>query len=556
MLGRNLRHVSRYREIASVLAKHGLGFIIKDLGLIKILSLPDQLFRHEKPLDSQSVGERIRRVLEELGPAFIKLGQIASTRPDILPENIIAELEKLQDRVGSFPFAKVEEIFLSENKVPLHKVFARFNEEPLAAASIGQVHQAVLHSGEVVAVKIQRPQITRIIETDLEILLNLAEIAEQKLEWARFYCIKDVFKEFADSLLAELDYSLEGHHAERIAKQFTDQPLIRIPKVFWEYSTKKVLIMEYVDGIKINEHQRLKESGHDLKEVAHCIIEAIFHQIFIEGFFHGDPHPGNILVLPNGSIAFIDFGMVGRLSPEMKTNVASLVIAMIRKNPEHILKTILNTGVAPEDVRISLLREDINGLKEKYLDLPISQISLGTAIKEMFTITFKHRIRIPADLTLLGKVLLTLEGIIEMLDPELSIINIAQPFGTKLLKERYQMKTVTDKLAGAVLEYGDLLLEFPKLTKELLASLRHEHREVKIPQAEMFFKKVDRIGNLLAFSLILLSLSLLLTGLILASALGGQLRFLANIPLLEIGFVLFFLMFGALLTSIFRSGRF
>jgi len=472
MLGKKIRHLGRYHEVARVFAKHGLGFIVQDLGLLNTLSLPKRLFTHEEALDSKSLGERIRRVIEDLGPTFIKMGQIASTRPDLIPENIILEMEKLQDRVGPFPYEKVQEIIQEEIGLPVHEIFAEFSENPLAAASIGQVHRAVLKTGEAVAVKIQRPQITKVIETDLEILLNLAAVAEQKLPWAKLYRVRDIIEEFAKSLLAELDYLTEGHNAEKIAKQFIDQPLIHIPKVYWHHSTKKVLTMEYVHGIKLNEHQQLSDSGYNRKDIAKKIIGAIFHQILEEGFFHGDPHPGNILIMPGEVIAFLDFGMVGRLTLEMKYHFASLVIAMIRKNTDTMIKAVLKMGLVPSDVNMPLLHQDIDSLKNKYLDIPLSQVSLGKAVNELFSIAFKHRIRIPADLTLLGKSLLTLEGVITKLDPELSIIDVAQPFGTKLLKERYQISTVIKRFFGTFSEYNDLLLDLPKQAKVLITNLQ------------------------------------------------------------------------------------
>jgi len=556
MLGKKIRHIGRYHEVATVFAKHGLGFIVQDLGLLNTLSLPKRLFTHKEALDSKSLGERIRRVIEDLGPTFIKLGQIASTRPDLIPQNIILELEKLQDRVGPFPYEKVQEIIQEEMGLPVHEVFAEFSENPLATASIGQVHRAVLKTGEEVAVKIQRPQITTVIETDLEILFDLAGVAEQRLEWAKLYHISEIVEEFAKSLLSELEYTTEGRNSEKIAKQFLNQPLIHIPKVYWDYSTKRVLTMEYIHGTKLNEHHKLYDMGYNRKEIAKRIIEAIFHQILVEGFFHGDPHPGNIFIMPNEAVSFIDFGMVGRLTPEMKYHFVAIVIAMIRKNTDSILKAVLKMGLAPSDVNKSLLRKDIDNLKEKYLDIPLSQVSLGKAVKELFSVTFKHHIRIPADLTLLGKSLLTLEGVIEKLDPELSIIDVAQPFGTKLLRERYQINTIFKRLFGTFSEYSDLLLDLPKQTKELITNLQQGKLEVQIPQLDVLLQKLDRVSNQISFSIVLLSFSIVLTGLMVVTALGRQATVLWGFPIIELGFGFIFLMLFYLLFSIFRTGRF
>lgn len=345
MVGKRIRHMSRYRDIAIALIRHGFGIVVEEIGFAQFLSLPRKMFFDAKEKDGKTTGERIRLVLQELGPTFVKLGQIASTRPDLLPEEIIHELEKLQDQVSPFSFEEVRNIVQKELGADLNQIFRQFADVPLAAASIGQVHQAILHSGEKVAVKVQRPNIANVIETDLEILQDLAILAERRLEWAARYQIRDMVDEFSRSLRAELDYTIEARNAEKISNQFKNDPNIYIPKVFWEYSTKKVLTMEYVEGVKFNELERLKQNGYNLKNLADRLTKAIFRQIFIEGFFHGDPHPGNVLVLPGEAIAFIDFGMVGRLNPEMKYHFSSLVIALMRQSTDGVIKSICQMGL-------------------------------------------------------------------------------------------------------------------------------------------------------------------------------------------------------------------
>ncbi|SHF59154.1 2-octaprenylphenol hydroxylase [Desulforamulus putei DSM 12395] len=505
----------------------------------------------------KSVGQRIRQVIEELGPTFIKMGQIASTRPDVVPSGIIDELEKLQDNVPSFPFSEVRQIIQEELGIQIEKIFVDFEEVPLAAASIGQVHRAVLISGETVAVKVQRPHISTIIETDLEILMDIAGLAEQRLDWAERYQITQIIDEFAKSLRAELDYTIEGRNAEKMARQFSDNSKIRIPKIYEDYSAKKVLTMEYIQGTKLSQTERLIELGYDTSEIAKQIVEAIFHQILIEGFFHGDPHPGNILVLPDQVITFLDFGMVGRLTPQMKHHFASLVIGMIRKNTDEMIRVILDMGIVPSDINISRLRSDVDALKDKYLDIPLSQVRLGQAVNELFTVAFNHRIRIPPDLTLLGKSLLTLEGSVEKLDPKLSVMDIARPFGYKLLKERYRISSITKTAFEKINEYVEVFLDVPKLLKEMTHNLKDGNIrvEVRIPELGLILKKLDRISNQLSFSIVLLSFSILMMGIIIASALGERL-FIWHFSAVDLGFMLASLMFVWLLFSILRSGRF
>lgn len=558
MIGKRIRHISRYRDIAITLIRNGFGMVVEETGIAQFLSLPQRLFFEKKEKASKSVGERIRIVLEELGPTFVKLGQIASTRPDLIPEEIIRELEKLQDHVPPFSFQEVREIVQNELGEEIENIFLHFEDVPLAAASIGQVHRATLRNGEQVAVKIQRPNITTVIETDLEILQDLATLAEQRSELAAKYQIRDMMDEFSKSLREELDYTNEARNAEKIVNQFKDDSTIYVPKVFWEYTTKKVLTMEYVEGVKFNEIDQLKKNGYNLKNLAERLAKGIFQQIFIGGFFHGDPHPGNVLVLPGEIIAFLDFGMAGRLTPDMRYHFSSLIISLMRQSTDGVIHSISAMGLIPDDVNMKQLRADVERMREKYYDVPLSQIRLGEAVNDLFRLAFQHSIRIPADLSLLGKTLLTVEGVVENLDPEFSILDIAEPFGRRLLKERYHPKNVAETVWKQVSDYGELILDFPKHMKEF-ASLAKRGRlrmEVGIPELDLFLKKLDQISNRLSFSIVLLSFSIIMVGIIIGSSMNRQSTLLWKFPAIEMGFVVATLMFFWLLYSIFKSGRF
>lgn len=558
MIGKRIRHISRYRDVAKILARHGFGFFVEEIGLLHMLSLPKRLFTEMEEIDPKSLGERIRLVLEALGPTYVKIGQIASTRHDVIPEGIIHELEKLQDNVSPFSFDEVQQIIETELGAPLNDVFSAFDKRVLASASIGQVHRARLWSGETVAVKVQRPQIKAIIETDLEILLDLAALAERRLEWAEQYQLRDIAEEFAKSLRNELDYTIEARNAEKIAKQFNDDASVHIPSIYWDYSTKTVLTMEFVEGVKLNQPDALEEQGVDRKTLAEQLIRALFHQVLIEGFFHGDPHPGNVFVLQSGVLSFIDFGMVGRLTPDMKYHFASLVIAMMRQNTDQMIHAVLRMGIVPEEVNMPLLRKEVDELREKYMDVPLSKISLAEAISDLFSVAFRHRIRIPSDLTLLAKALLILEGVVEKLDPDISIIDIAKPFGLKLLKERYHPKTIAEQLWHNMTDYGELIIDLPKQMKDLLrnAVRGRIHLDIGIPELDVYLRKLDRISNQISFSIVLLSFSIVMMGLIIASALGRQPMLLWRIPAIDMGFVMAAFMFIWLLVSIFKSGKF
>lgn len=556
---KRIRHLHRYQEIVSAFTRNGFGFIMKELGLLELLSMPKRLFIEGKELDRKSVGERFRVFLEELGPTFIKIGQIASTRSDIFPVDIVNELEKLQDDVPPFSYEEVLGVFLTEFGIEVEEMFSDFRTTPLAAASIGQVHYAVLKTGERVAVKIQRPSIRKIIETDLEILRDIAMLAERRLDWAAKYQLVDIVDEFAKSLRAEVDYSLEGRNSEKIAKQFEGDDKIYIPKVYWEYSSQKVLTMEFVEGTKLNEFAKLEQQGYNRKVIAERVVHSIFQQILIDGFFHGDPHPGNVLVTTGNKIIFMDFGMVGRLSPQMRDHFASFIISMMLQNTDGVIKAVMKMGLVPEEANLTLLKSDVDMLREKYYDVPFSQLSLGEAVTDLFSVASKHGIRIPTDLTLVGKSLLTMEGMVEKLDPELSIIKIAEPFGRHLLKERYQPKNLAFRLWGNLQEYGEIVTELPKSVKEFSSIMKQGKLRVEISLSDLdrLLTRMERVSNRISFSIVLLSFSIIMVGLIIGTSLSGNTTTIIwRLPTVEIGFGVALVMIIWLFFSIFKSGRF
>lgn len=551
--------MQRYREIVVAFSRNGFGYIVRELGLHKISSLPKRLFEQgDKEVHNKTTGERIRLFLEELGPTFIKLGQIASTRQDLIPKHIIEELEKLQDQVAPFSYSDVQEIIGRELQEPIDAVFKSLDEHPIAAASIGQVHYGVLQSGQEVAVKIQRPNLEEKVHTDLEILMSIAKLAESRLDWAKKYQLSAIIKEFTNSLIAELDYTLEGRNAHRIAQQFKKHEDVVVPDVYWNLTTEKVLTMEYIKGIKLDENKKLVREGYNPQLIAEKLIQKQFQQILIDGFFHADPHPGNVMVLPNHKILFMDFGMVGRLTSTMKDHLSSLIVAIMRQNTKSIIKAIYRMGIVSENVDADYMYADIDDLRDKYYDIPFSQVSIGEAINDLFRVATTHGIRIPTDLSLVGKSLLTLEGTVERLDPDISIVKIAEPFGKRLLKEKYQPKKVADEVYQQAEDYKDIILDFPDHINHLYKVIRRGKLplEISVSRVEAFLKKLDRISNRLSFSIVLLSFSIIMVGLIIGSALAGESSYLWSLPVIEIGFVVAIGMFLWLLYSIFRSGRF
>lgn len=556
---KRIRQLQRYRDIVIALVRHGFGFLVEESDLLLRLRIPIRRFQVDDDTDRKSLGLRIKDVVEVLGPTFIKLGQIASTRSDLLPEDIVRELEKLQDDVKPIPYKQVKDIIETELGQSIGTVYDRFEEQSHAAASIGQVHLGVLHTGEHVAIKIQRPQAAESIRIDLEILADLAAIAERRFAWARRIQMEVLIAEFGKSLLNELDYTKEARNAEKIAEQFKDVAHINVPLIYSDYSSKKVITMQYIEGVRLYQEDQLNAHGYDRARIANRLIQALFHQIFVEGLFHADPHPGNIVIQPGEVIALLDFGMVGRLTAESKFHFSSLIIALMRQNTDGVIKAIYRIGLIDEEIDMAELRFDIEELRERYFRVPLSRVSLGGIVNDLFDVAYKYHIRVPADFILLGKTLVTIEGVVTKLDPTISIVKIAEPIGLQLLLERLRPKNLTSSLLKDVTDYGDMLIDFPRQSRELFSLIKKGklHMNISVPDAYDFLRKLDRIGNRITFGIVLLSFSLIMMGLIIGSSIVGRKHyFLLNVPTIEVGFVLASLMSLWLLFSIFKSGRF
>lgn len=556
MFGRKIKHAQRYQEIINAFLRNGFSYLVFRLGLTD-QSSSKKLKESEEDMNLRTIGIKLRNILQGLGPTFIKLGQIASTRRDLVPEEISNELEQLQDQVTSFSYKKVREIIEEELGDTPENLFRDFDETPIATASIGQVHLAHLLSGEPVAIKIQRPDIQPIVETDLEILDDLAKLMEAKLHWAKNYQIRKMIHEFSTSLLDELDYNIEGRNGERIAKQFKNDSTIHIPKIYWQFCTKKILTMEFIQGIKVSHLEQLDEKGYNRKVIAERLTSSMLHQILIEGFFHGDPHPGNIYVLPGNEISYLDFGMIGRVNDEMKYQFASLVINLQHGNTKGMIKTFSSMDLLSDDTNLTSLKNALDGLKVKYYDIPLSEISLGGAVTDILAIAYNHQIQIPSDLTILGKTLLTLEGIIEKLDPDFSMMKAVEPFGKQLLRDRYNPKNIMKNSWNQIVDNVEILSELPKSLKEITSTIQKGklRLDINVPELQLFLQRLDKISNRLSFSIILLAFSILMVGLIIASALTGHTTVLWRIPAIEIGSIVATLMFLFMLISIFKSGK-
>ncbi|MEW6621861.1 MAG: AarF/ABC1/UbiB kinase family protein [Bacillota bacterium] len=543
------------------MVRHGFGYLLDQLHLTDFLPYHERFKKNveEEQAAELSRGERVRLVLTDLGGTFIKFGQILSTRPDLVPKDILVELEKLQDQVPPVPFEDIKKQIENELGASLEETFEHFDLKPLAAASIGQVHAACLKDKRDVVVKVRRPGIENKMETDLEILFDLARLAEKHSALGRHYQIVEIVDEFAWGLKRELDYSVEGRNAERLERNSRQDENVKIPKVFWEYSSNKVLTMERIDGLKLTNLEAIDTRGYNRRVIAENLARTLLKQMLQDGFFHADPHPGNIAVLPDSSICFMDFGLVGYISPERKKQITRLLLALVRRDSSQIVKAILEMGVISKTTELQKLRRDMDMLISLYYSVPLGKLNLGAVIREILDLAFAHRVQIPSEMTLLAKALITLEGVIKDLDPSISIVEIAEPFAKKLLKEQFAPVSILKEVQDQLQDFFNIAVSIPKKADKVLDKTLEGDLTVKIEHQNLnrVLSYLDKMANKLSFSIVLLSFSMVMAALVIGSAIGrGGSDFFWQLPILEIAFVTSVVMFLWLLISIFRSGRF
>lgn len=555
MLGKRLSNAQRIQEIFVALIRNGFDFIIKDLGMFDLVGkIQKKKVMSDEEVLSKNIGERVRITLEELGPTFIKLGQLASTRIDLFPQEIIRELAKLQDNVKPVPFEDIKKIIEEEFNIPLENLFSEFSRTPVASASIGQVHRAKLKTGEEVAIKVQRPNIENTIEKDLEILNDLAILIENRTDWGKNYRVYDIVKELSSSLRMELDYTREAKNAERCATKIKKLDYVKIPDVFWDYTTKRVLTMEFIHAQKLDAFIQAGAS-EDKEKIAMNFAHCMFEQIFVGGFFHADPHPGNVFITADRKITLIDFGMVGRLSPQMKFDLASLLIALKDDDLEEITAIVTKIGQLSEETNRDRLLFDLDHLLAKYANVSLKKVNISELLNEVIRICYENQIRIPADLTLLAKTLLTMEGVLSRLHPDFVLMDLAEPFGRRLIRERYEPKAIIKNARSKFREIQNILNQFEVFLRSFTKKGKLQV-EMDLPDIQDLLHKMDRITNQLSFSIVLLAFSIMMSGLVIGAAIMKEQTILWSFPVIEIGGIAATLMFLWLLYSILKSGRF
>ncbi|MGL4913377.1 MAG: ABC1 kinase family protein [Romboutsia sp.] len=507
------KNLKRYKEIVHILVKYGFSFIVEKLN-IEGVAYKIPITNPSESIKNMSTGEKIRRAIEELGPTYVKLGQILSTRKDLVDQDIIDELIKLRDNVEEFDTEIAKSIFKKEVGLDIEKVFDEFNPKPLAAASIGQVYSAKLKkTGEDVIVKIQRPNIEETIKSDLEILRTMA-VALKDLNKDIDVDLIQIVEEFQTQLLRELDYNFEAINAIKFKKIFKDSSQVYIPEVYSDYSTKKVLVLEKIVGVKLSDINKIKKMGWDTKEISDIGVKSLFKQIFEHGFFHADPHPGNIFVVGRKTISYIDFGMIGIVDKKTLNLLNEVAIALIEKNVDRIIYILMEMDAVNAEIDVSGLRQDLLYLIHYYYDVPVEKINIGDIMNEVFRFFRRYKVAIPSQLATLAKTIITLEGTGRELNPKFSVSSI----GTQFMKYYYVNKFNPERVfMNTKHTTEEILLDMKTLPKQMRGILRNiEKNNVKIQIDDVKFISLERRITDLTTQI---SLSLVLASIVVGSSL-------------------------------------
>lgn len=549
-----LRGLKRYQEIAQALVKYGYIDVVEALRLRRPLRLGQRLIGLSEG-HSATKPQRLRMLCEELGPTFIKFGQLLSTRADLLSSVYLRELARLQDHAPSEDFTVIRAIVQEELHQPLAALFSNVDTVPLAAASMAQVHRATRRDGQRVILKVQRPHISQIIAADLDILRDLARLAERYVTDLRPFHPVGLVEEFARTITHELDFRHELRNLERCARNFANDATVFIPTPYPDLTTPRVLTMTYVEGVKITDRHALTQAGLDPQEVAAYGANALLKQIFVHGFFQGDPHPGNLVVLPGNVIAILDYGMFGSIDTETREHLATLLLGVVQRDANKMVHALVELGVMDVEGDRRQLRRDVSTLVETYVTVPLERLDLSLMLDEMLKIVHCHSLQIPPEFFLLVRALTTAESLGRELDPDFNIATHLQPFAERLVLERYDPRYLLRKVGVTSEEAGDLLMFLPRALMQIIEKLRRGelHVGLEVQQLDRLIREFDTASNRLTLAIILA-----------ASIIGSSLIIQTRMPPLLfgypalglLGFIVSALLGLGLVIAILRSGGF
>lgn len=501
------RRLKRYRVVIFTLLKYGFDDIVDRLDLLSLVRKrrPVGIIQKKSPAPT---AQRFRDALAELGPTFVKLGQLLSTRSDILPDSFIQELEKLQDDVPPFPFSEVREIFREEFKRNPEDIFLEIDSRSTASGSIAQVHKAVLKDGSRVAIKVQRPGIVNLIHTDLSILMEIAQLMERHLPELKWINPVALVNHFSASIKRETDFVSEFHAAQQFASNFAGDRTVVIPKVYRKYSTEKILTMDFIEGIKISDIQAIARSNLDMKILAKNGSNSILKEIFEHQFFHGDPHPGNLFALSGNRIAAIDFGMVGYLDPRTSKLLAKIFSGVINKDIDSIIHNLDEMRIFPEHIDLMAFRFDLKGFIDRYHGSKIAELDLDEIIEDSLRIVRRHQIVLPSNLATIGRMLVLSTGIARKLDPEFDMLETARPYVRKMLSSQFEAKNIARETMALLEDYYSVIRFLPSNLRVILKKLQRGQTSINLKHQgiDRLIREIDNSSNRLSFAMIVASL--------------------------------------------------
>jgi ubiquinone biosynthesis protein len=498
-----VRQLGRISEIAQVAAKHGFGYLFETRVPGVVRSRRQQEL--EQGADGSTRGQRLRLMFDELGPTFVKFGQLLSTRPDVVPPDIVFELQALQDQVTQFPYEDVERVVREEFGLEVDQLFLEFEQEPVAAASIGQVHRAVLPNGRRVAVKVQRPDAPGTIEADLELLYQVARVVRERVKALQFIDTVALVDEFARTIRQELDYRMEARNAEQFHRRFAGHPHVKIPRVFWSYSRSKVLTLEYLDGVHLRDLDVSTYTDEERRRLAYLIAEAWMTMIFRHGFFHADPHPSNILVLEaSEQIGLVDFGMAGKLSDDDMSKLTGLFIDAVNERIDALPRRLASLGVRyPKEQEAEFVQE-LRDVYYRYYGARLSEIDPIQVIREAFALIYRMHLQLPTRFVMLDRAIATLGSVGMELYPDFNVFDVAKPYARELMLERFTPQRVARRAQSEARNYARMLHALPYQVFDTLEQTRDGQIEIGFRHEglEGLSHQMDRVVNRLVVALI------------------------------------------------------
>lgn len=507
----------RFLQILEVLSKHGFGFVLG--GIKEEWRAPLARVRVIDPNKLYSQPAHLRQALEELGPTFVKLGQLVSSRPDLLPPRYVQELERLQDNSPAVPPERIRAMIESEPDSAAEEILAHIDPVPLATGSIGQAHAAV-YQGVDVVVKVRRPGVVEEVNRDLEILAELAKLLSTYWPAAEHIDLQGLADEFAQSLREELDYLTEARNAQRMAENFTGDPQVHIPKVFWEASTSRILTLERVHGIKINDYPALEAAGLDRHVLAVDSTEAICRMIFEHGFFHADPHPGNLFVEAGGRIGIIDFGMMGALTDEFRDHLVTLMLGVVQENPRRAAAGLLGLTSHEQEVDKRVLERDVGIMLRRYANKPLHEVRVGRLIGNLVGMLRRHRMHLPRESALFLRMLVTAESVGTGLDPEFDLVSVLTPYAQRFVLHRLSPEVLAKRLRDTLQDAVQMGIEAPEYLRRLIVVLERGGFDVHLrgDELEPLLKRGEKIGHQVV------------AGAVIAASINGIAHILASDP--------------------------